>query len=123
MPVRRCCQALGCHDCRLADRFGSNAHFRQQEGLQQLVQTLLAQSNDSDTLELQHRLLCMLWYLARKPMESKWSSGAAAAALISSQGEPGVSDRRGRWQQGRLQFKGDGLRQGNWVSNPSSSFV
>ena len=90
MPIRHCFQALGCHDCRLADRFGSNAHFRKQEGLQQLVQTLLAQSNDSDTLELQHRLLCMLWYLARKPMESKWSSGAAAAALTSSQGEPGA---------------------------------
>ena len=90
MPRRHCCQAFGCHDCRLADRFGSNAHFRKQEGLQQLVQTLLAHSTDSDTLEVQHRLLCMLWYLARKPMESKWSSETAAAALTGSQREPGA---------------------------------
>ena len=60
------------------------------EGLQQRVHTLLAQGNGSDMRELQHRLLCMLWYLARQPMESKWSSGAAAAALAVSQGEPGV---------------------------------
>ena len=55
------------------------------------MQAALACSNQSDTAEVQHRLLCMLWHLARKPMESKWNPTDGMAAVAVHQPEPGTA--------------------------------
>lgn len=71
----------------MGERLGTHGQLQKQEGLQHLVAAMLQQQASAGSLELGHSLLCMLYYLACRPLDSCWSAVAAAAGS-SGDGSP-----------------------------------
>lgn len=59
-----------CCTCRLSERLGSHSQLGKQRALSKLVTALLACKLDSQQLEPHHNLLSLVYWLARRPLES-----------------------------------------------------
>lgn len=59
--------------CSLSDRLGSHSQLEKQRALSRLVKSLLACQLDSQQLEPQHNVLCLVYWLARRPLDSAYT--------------------------------------------------
>ncbi|KAL3151809.1 hypothetical protein ABBQ38_012777 [Trebouxia sp. C0009 RCD-2024] len=70
----------------LSDRLGSHAQLEKQRALSRLVKSLLSCHLDSQQPEPQHNTLCLVYWLARRPLDSAYippdSEGAVAGQDI-----------------------------------------
>lgn len=58
--------------CRLAERLGHHSQTYKQTALNKAITALLKQQWESDQLEPQHDILCLIYWLAQRPLESPW---------------------------------------------------
>ena len=58
--------------CRLSDRLGSHSQLHKQKALSRLVNTLLTCKLESKQLEPQHNVLSLVYWLARRPLDSAY---------------------------------------------------
>ena len=58
--------------CSLGERLGSHSQLEKQQALTRLVKSLLACQLESQQLEPQHNALCLVYWLARRPLDSAY---------------------------------------------------
>ena len=69
------CQSQLCGllaQCSLGERLGSHSQLRKQQALARLVKSLLTCQLESQQLEAQHNALCLVYWLARRPLDSAY---------------------------------------------------
>lgn len=62
--------------CRLSERLGSHSQLHKQRALSSLVAAVLTCKLDSQQLEPHHNLLSLVYWLARRPLESAYTPPA-----------------------------------------------
>ncbi|KAL3159096.1 hypothetical protein ABBQ32_011094 [Trebouxia sp. C0010 RCD-2024] len=75
----------------LSDRLGSHSQLEKQRALSRLVKSLLSYQLDSQQPEPQHNALCLVYWLARRPLDSAYippySEGTVAGHSLSEASE------------------------------------
>ena len=64
------CDLLAQHS--LGERLGSHSQLEKQRALTRLIKSLLACQLESQQLEPQHNALCLVYWLARRPLDSAY---------------------------------------------------